>query len=240
MQRRWCIPFGWFNMPLKVLVVDDDPAVLRLMSEIFASVEIDVHPMENSEGAARLIAREKFDGIFLDLEMPNIQGYELTRQTRASSWNKTTPVIIVTGQGDAHAMAQAFDAGATFFFQKPIDTQRLLRLFRTTRGPMADNRRRAIRVPLRTPVAYRTSDASGNATSCDVSEHGMLFEGAELHPGENVSLSFSLPTGNVQVTADAEVVRVEKNRRVGVRFRNTNEAGREGIRDLVSALELYG
>src|SRR5258708_31348194 len=206
-------------MPLKVLGVDDDPVVLRMMSEVFASVQIDVHPVDNSEGAARLIAGEKFDGIFLDLEMPKIRGFELTRRTRASTWNKTTPVIIVTGHGDSGAMEQAFLAGATFFFQKPIDTRRLLRLFRTTRGPMADNRRRAVRVPIKTAVSYRTRDASGKATSCDVSEHGMLFEGAELVPGEDVSLSFSLPVGNITVIADAVVVRIEANQRVGARFK---------------------
>ena len=225
-------------MPLKVLVVDDDPATLRLMREVFSSVDIDVHPVDDSESAARLIEREKFDGIFLDLEMPKIRGYELTRRTRASSWNKTTPVIIVTGRGDPRAMEQAFLAGATFFFQKPIDTQRLLRLFRTTRGPMADNRRRAVRVPIKTAVSYRTRNETGNATSCNVSEQGMLFEGAELVPGEDVSLSFSLPVGNVTVTADAIVVRIEENRRAGVRFKNINETGREGIRDLVYAMDI--
>jgi|SRR6267142_1151487 len=224
-------------MPLKVLVVDDDPATLRLMREVFSTVDIDVYPMEDSEGAARLIEREKFDGIFLDLEMPKVRGHELTRRTRASSWNKTTPVIIVTGRGDPRAMEQAFLAGATFFFQKPVDTQRLLRLFRTTRGPMADNRRRALRVPLNTAVSYRTRSSSGTAASCNVSEHGMLFEGVELSPGEEVSLSFSLPAGNVAVTADAVVVRTEGNHRVGVRFKNINEVGREGIREMVCTME---
>ena len=225
-------------MPLKVLIVDDDPAALRLMSEVFSSALIDVHPVDDSEGAARLIAGEKFDGIFLDLEMPKMRGFELTRRTRASAWNRTTPVIIVTGRCDPPAMEQAFLAGATFFFQKPIDTQRLLRLFRSTHGPMADNRRRAIRVPLKTAVSYRTRNASGKATSCDVSEHGMLFEGAELCFGEEVSLSFPLPAGNITVTADAIVVRIEENQRAGVRFKNINATGREGIRDLVYAMDI--
>lgn len=224
-------------MPLKVLVVDDDPAVLRLMNEVFSTVEIDVHPVKDSEGAARLIEGEKFDGIFLDLEMPTIRGFELTRRTRESSWNKTTPVIIVTGRGDAGAMEQAFLAGATFFFQKPIDTQRLLRLFRTTRGPMADNRRRAIRVPISAAVSYRTRSTSGKATSCNVSEHGMLLEGVELSAGEEISLSFSLPIDNVTVTADAVVVRTEGKHRSGVRFKNINDAGLEGIRSLVCGME---
>lgn len=224
-------------MPLKVLVVDDDPATLRLMSEVFTSVQIDVHSIEDSEGAARLIAGEKFDGIFLDLEMPKIRGFELTRKTRASSWNKNTPVIIVTGHGDSRAMEQAFHAGATFFFQKPVDTQRLLRLFRTTRGPMADNRRRAIRIPIKTEVSYRTRSETGKAVSCNISEQGMLLEGAKMDPGEDVSLSFSLPAGNTMVTADAVVVRVDGTRRAGLRFKNINEVGREGIREMVFEME---
>ena len=76
----------------------------------------DVHP---SHGRARKsVNRLRFDGIFLDLEMPRPDGFQLASLIRDSSWNKSTPIIIVTGRDDLHTMHQAFSFGATFFLQK--------------------------------------------------------------------------------------------------------------------------
>jgi CheY-like chemotaxis protein len=54
---------------LKSLIVEDDPANLELMTEVFTSLQVEVRPLSDSEEAAALINRENFDGIFLDLEM---------------------------------------------------------------------------------------------------------------------------------------------------------------------------
>src|SRR5438309_2772422 len=132
------------TMGLKVLIVEDDPISLELMSEVLASLEAEVQPISDSEHAASLIKNERFDGIFLDLEMPKMNGFELACHIRQSSWNKSTPIIVVTGREDRKTMQQAFDVGATFFLQKPVDRQKMLLLFRTARGTMFDNRRRYI------------------------------------------------------------------------------------------------
>ena len=89
---------------LKLLVVEDDPASLELMTEVFRSLKADVRPVSDSEEAARCVNQEKFDGIFLDLEMPNLHGFDLARRIRKSSWNKSTPIIIVTGQDERETM----------------------------------------------------------------------------------------------------------------------------------------
>ncbi len=101
-------------VPLKVLVVEDDPAGLELMSEVFSSLKAQVYPFGDSEKAAAIINAEKFDGIFLDLEMPKLNGFDLARRVRSSSWNRSTPIIVVTGRDDRKTMQQAFAAGATF------------------------------------------------------------------------------------------------------------------------------
>ena len=93
---------GWNRdkcMPsLKLLVVEDDLASLEFMAEVFTSLRADVRPISDSEKAAELVNQEKFDGIFLDLEMPNMNGFELARRIRNSSWNKGVPIVIVTGR----------------------------------------------------------------------------------------------------------------------------------------------
>src|SRR5258708_39400294 len=99
-----------------------------------------------------MVNQERFDGIFLDLEMPNLNGFDLARLVRKSSSNKSTPIIMVTGRDERQTMQEVFALGATFFLQKPVDRQKLSILFRTVRGGMLDNRRKYIRVPLQNEV----------------------------------------------------------------------------------------
>jgi CheY-like chemotaxis protein len=62
--------------PLKLPGVADDPASLELMTEVFVSLKAEVRPVSNSEKAARLEKEERFDGIFLDLGMPHLHGFD--------------------------------------------------------------------------------------------------------------------------------------------------------------------
>src|ERR1022692_3690988 len=133
-------------IPLKLLVVEDDLASLELMAEVFTSLKAEVRPVSDSEKAVCIVNQEKFDGIFLDLEMPRLHGFDLARGIRKSSWNKSTPIIIVTAQDEKDTMQDAFAVGATFFLQKPLDRRKLSQLFRTVRGGMLENRRRYTRV----------------------------------------------------------------------------------------------
>ena len=220
-------------MLLKILIVEDDPVILDLMSEVFALADVQVEPVNDSQTAAALVESERFDGIFLDLQMPKIGGLELTRHIRQSSWNKGTPIIVVTGSNGGKIMQQVFEAGATFFLQKPVDRHKLLRLFRVARGTISDTRRRCIRVPLETRVNCESRGMAITATSCDISEGGILVEAAQLSPGDNVRLSFQLPSSQVIVSATGLVVRLDEQKRMGVQFINIDQAGRTGIRDYV-------
>ena len=112
-------------MALKVLIVEDDGPTLELMDEVLTSLKAEVRALSDSEQASALVNQERFDGIFVDLQMPGVDGFELARQVRKSSWNKSAPIVVVTGHDNAKIMQEAFAAGATFFLQKPVDRQRL-------------------------------------------------------------------------------------------------------------------
>ena len=142
------------------------------MTEVFTSLQAEVRPLSDSEEAAGIVNREKFDGIFLDLEMPNLNGFDLARLVRKSSWNKSTPIIIVTGRDERQTMQQAFALGATFFLQKPVDRQKLNNLFRTVRGGMLENRRRYTRVPLQTEVTCVVGSRRLQGMSWNLSQGG--------------------------------------------------------------------
>jgi CheY-like chemotaxis protein len=82
-------------------------------------LKAEVRPVGESEKAAAMVNQEKFDGIFLDLEMPTLSRFDLARLIRKSSWNKSTPIVKVTGSAERKTMQDAFAIGETFFIQSP-------------------------------------------------------------------------------------------------------------------------
>ena len=220
-------------MPLKILVVEDDALSLELMCEVLSSVDAVVRPVSDGREAAELVAKERFDGIFLDLQMPMMHGFELAGRIRQSSWNKSTPIVVVTGREDRSTMQEAFKAGATLFLQKPVDRQKLLRLFRSARGTMLDNRRRFVRISLKTEVVCHANGQTMRGMSWNISPGGILFEASRLRPGDQVKLQFRLPANNISVNAVGVVARIDERQRAGVQFVHVDDAGRDAIRELV-------
>jgi DNA-binding response OmpR family regulator len=149
---------------LKLLIVEDDIASLELMAEVFTSLDAEVRPLNDSQKAANVINQEKSDGIFLDLEMPNIHGFDLARQIRNCSWNKNTSIVIVTGRDDRETMKQAFALGATFFLQKPTDKHKLSTLFRIVRGGMLENRASRVFIEIAGAVVWAGEKRQGSSS----------------------------------------------------------------------------
>src|ERR1700676_5705677 len=156
--------------PLKLLIVEDNLASLELMAEVFTSLKAAVRPVSDSEKAVGMVDQEKFDGIFLDLEMPKLNGFDLARLIRKSSFNKSTPIVIVTGRDERQTMRDAFALGATFFLQKPVDRQKLSILFRTVSGGMLENRRKYVRVPIQADVTCTVAPRTPRGLTWTLSE----------------------------------------------------------------------
>ncbi|MFQ5737728.1 MAG: response regulator [Acidobacteriota bacterium] len=223
-------------MRLKILVVDDDVPTLESMREVFTQLGVEVCPVSHSQQAATLINQEKFDGIFLELTMPEVDGFELARQIRQTSWNRRTPIVIVTGQKDRQTIEKAFSAGATFFLQKPIDNDKLTRLLESTRGTIWEERRRYTRISLRTEVTCQVGSRKITGISVNLSQGGLLFQGhRSLAPGNVVQVSFRLPGQKLPINAEGFVLRVDEKRRVGVRFVEMSPEDRQRIGDLVTS-----
>jgi len=222
--------------PLKLLVVEDDIASLELMEEVFISLKADVRPVSDSQEAALLVNREKFDGIFLDLEMPNLHGFELAQRVRKSSWNKSTPIVIVTGRDKRDTMQQSFSVGATFYLQKPVDRQKLTGLFRTIRGTLIENRRRYTRVPLQTEVTCTQESRVLRGRTWNLSQGGMQVDAGSLTPGETIRVSFRLPSSAAAIEASGTVVWAKEDRQ-GIQFTGLSNQHREEIYDFIAQVE---
>jgi CheY-like chemotaxis protein len=221
---------------LKLLVVEDNLASLELMTEVFTSLKAEVRPISDSEKAVGMVNQDKFDGIFLDLEMPNLNGFDLARLIRKSSWNKSTPIIIVTGRDERQTMRDAFALGATFFLQKPIDRQRLSVLLRTVSGGMLENRRKYTRVPIQTDVACTVGYRGLRGVSWNLSRGGMQVEVAGLKTKDAVRLSFRLPVSGVVVDATGTIVWGNETRQ-GIQFTSVGEKSQHSIRQYMADVE---
>ena len=222
--------------PLKVLVVEDDLANLELMTEVFTSLKAEVRSISDSEKAVGVVNQEKFDGIFLDLEMPNLDGLDLARLIRKSSWNKSTPIIIVTGREERQTMQAAFAIGATFYLQKPVDRHKLGALFRMVSAGMVENRRKYTRAPLHADVTCTVGSRTLRGVSWNLSRGGMQVEVGGLQANDAVRLSFQLPVSAVAVDGAGIVVWANEQRQ-GIQFTKVSPQCQESIRQFIAEVE---
>jgi CheY-like chemotaxis protein len=222
--------------PLKLLVVEDNLASLELMTEVFTSLKAEVRPISDSERAVGAVNQEKFDGIFLDLEMPKLNGFDLARLIRKSSWNKSTPIVIVTGRDERQTMQDVFALGATFFLQKPVDRQKLSVLFRTVSGGMLENRRKYVRAPIQADVTCTVGSRTLRGLTWNLSQGEMQVEVGGLKPRDAVRLSFQLPISAVTVDTAGIVVWANEQRQ-GIQFTNVGAQNQQSIRQFITDVE---
>jgi len=105
----------------RVLLVDDDPALLDALSEAL-SLRLPGVVTDASEGAQAALARLKvaeYDAIISDIKMPGMDGIQLLSHARELS--PDTPVVLITGHGQTDLAIQALRAGAFDLIQKPLD-----------------------------------------------------------------------------------------------------------------------
>jgi two-component system, sensor histidine kinase and response regulator len=110
----------------RVLIVDDDPALLDALSEALAIrmgfVRSDT--CESGAAALRKIASEDYDAIISDVKMPGMDGLELLARVREVS--PEVPVLLITGHGETDIAISALRAGAYDLIQKPLDRDYLV------------------------------------------------------------------------------------------------------------------
>lgn len=221
---------------MKVLIVEDDVPSLELMTEALHSLKVDVCPLGDSVEAAALVSRDRFDGIFLDLEMPGLSGLELAQKIRKSSWNQSTPIVLVTGHDQRDTMQQAFANGVMFYLQKPIDRQKLTRLYHSVQGPMLQNRRRCTRVPLQAELTCVVGSKLFRGRTWNISNGGIQVEVDSLSAHDVVRISIKLPKSPVVIDAIGEVVWI-KNGRQGIRFTKVDPKNQENIQRFIEQIE---
>jgi PAS domain S-box-containing protein len=105
----------------RILLVDDEPKNLRLLEAMLAPDGFLLETASSGEGALALVARQAPDLILLDVMMPGMDGYEVTRRLKEDQATKGIPVIMVTAIEDRGAKLRGLSAGAEDFLSKPVD-----------------------------------------------------------------------------------------------------------------------
>src|ERR1700744_6801810 len=127
-------------MQKRALIVDTETETCDLIEKVLTSVGIDSLTLNRSSEAPEILREGKFAVAFFAVRMTSPDGPELTRQMRDSTFNRMTPVVLISDDQRPTAVSQGFEAGASFFLYKPIDRERLLRLVRAP--PAGDTHRR--------------------------------------------------------------------------------------------------
>jgi two-component system KDP operon response regulator KdpE len=108
----------------KILIVDDEPKVVRLVTEILRTVGYQVVAANSGESAVEVVALEQPDLVLLDVMLPRgPDGYEVCRRLREFS---DVPVIMLTAKAQESDVLRGFDAGADDYLTKPFSAKELV------------------------------------------------------------------------------------------------------------------
>ncbi len=110
----------------KVLVADDDPAILRLVKAIVEKEGYTVISARDGKEAYKLLQSEAhFEAAIFDVVMPYIQGTELVKFMQSEKKLMNIPVIMMTAEQNPRLSSESFAAGAIAFLPKPFTTSQL-------------------------------------------------------------------------------------------------------------------
>ncbi len=109
--------------PLKVLIVDDEPPIRKLLRTGLGTQGYQTIDAPNAKAALELLA-DKPDLVILDLGLPDMQGLDLLRQIRAR--REDLPIVVLSSRGDEVAKVEALDLGADDYVTKPFGMEELL------------------------------------------------------------------------------------------------------------------
>ncbi len=113
-------------MAYKILVVDDEPSIVRLMEFILARQGHEMLAAVNGEEALEKIRTHKPDLVLLDIMMPRIDGYEVARTLRADPETATLPIIMLSAKAQEEDIRKGVGVGVDEYITKPFSPEHLV------------------------------------------------------------------------------------------------------------------
>ncbi|MEN6317375.1 MAG: response regulator [Syntrophaceae bacterium] len=118
----------------QILVVDDTPISLKLLTEILTNQSFQVRPALNGKLALRSVEVEEPDIILLDVKMPDMDGYEVCRRLKSDEKSRHIPVIFISALDETPDKVKGFEVGGVDYITKPFEPAEVLARVKTHLG----------------------------------------------------------------------------------------------------------
>jgi len=118
-------------MRKKILIVDDEPDFVQLLSIRLKSSGYDVISASDGENGLKKAQEEKPDLVILDVLMPKINGFELCKRFKENESTKDVPLIMLTALAQEHDLSKGLQEGVDCFITKPFNAVDLLQEIET-------------------------------------------------------------------------------------------------------------
>jgi two-component system KDP operon response regulator KdpE len=154
------------NTKQRILLVDDDPRLIRLVREVLCATGFGVLTTSTGEQAAEMIAIEQPDLVVLDIMLQNIDGIQIAKRVREFS---DVPIIMLTAKVSEADKLRGFDAGADDYITKPFSSKELLA------------RVRALLKRVKSPRLPEEAVIQSEGLAIDLARHCVTIEGNEVY-----------------------------------------------------------
>ena len=111
------------NEQAKILIVDDDPTILRLLTNYLTGVGFKVFPVKHGQHVFDLLERQRPDVILLDILMPQMDGFEICQRLKRNFHTRDIPVIFMSALTETFDKVKGFQLGAVDYITKPLQLE---------------------------------------------------------------------------------------------------------------------
>ena len=181
--------------PIKVLAVDDNPANLKLVKELLRDLNTEVSIALSGHGALDLVTQEHFDIILMDIQMPNMDGYETTQIIREiQKEDKRTPIVALTAHATGEDKIKILTSGMDDFLSKPVGIDDIHHVI----DRWVIKEKHSVHSDL-VPTKINTAENSTTKTPVDSNKMGLKEESTSP---VNIGKSIELAKNNAELAKD--------------------------------------
>jgi CheY-like chemotaxis protein len=178
-----------------ILLVDDNSMFIEIEKEFLQYTGIDVLTARDGLEALNVVRTKRPDLIFMDLQMPKMDGAECCRTIKSDTSLNTIPVVMVSAKGNEDDQSKSYGAGCEDFLTKPLDRDYFLSVARSFL-PTINRREKRLQACIK--AVYRVNNESTLCTIDNLSVGGAFLSTEYFGmPKSIMQISFTLPDGTV-------------------------------------------
>lgn len=114
----------------KLLIIDDQPFIVAIFTELFRADEVDLISASNGEDGLEIALKELPNLIFLDIEMPRMDGLSVCKKLRQDPRFESTPIFLLSAKGEGPSDDEQQEIGVTGYLTKPFSPLQIYSLIK--------------------------------------------------------------------------------------------------------------